>query len=87
MPFIISDAEGKWGRVGNGLNTLNRFIKKFIQAELITYFSSLPRITDENHVFFDCLADSNGEPLRFDGPVWRCLQEGGHGFYTLAHGD
>ena len=45
MPFIISDAEGKWGRVGNGLNTLNRFIKKFIQAELITYFSSLPRYT------------------------------------------
>ena len=39
----LSPEEGRWGRLGNGLNTLNRELQKYIQSELTTLFHSIPR--------------------------------------------
>eukprot|EP00092_Neocalanus_flemingeri_P015041 GFUD01016245.1.p1 GENE.GFUD01016245.1~~GFUD01016245.1.p1 ORF type:complete len:913 (+),score=201.86 GFUD01016245.1:85-2823(+) len=62
----ITGEEANWGRVGNGLNTINRFLQKYVQMEIKTHFQNLPRISGPAHAFIGCLADSNGEPLRFD---------------------
>jgi hypothetical protein len=39
----LSPEEGRWGRLGNGLNTLNRALQKHLHAELKTLFNSIPR--------------------------------------------
>ena len=39
----LSPEEGRWGQLGNGLNTLNRELQKYLQSELTTLFNSIPR--------------------------------------------
>ena len=40
---VKATPEDMWMRVGFGLNSLNRFLQKYIKAELKTYFGSLLR--------------------------------------------
>ena len=39
----LSPAKGRWGRLGNGLVTLNRELQKYVHSELTTLFHSIPR--------------------------------------------
>ena len=39
----LSPEKGRWGRLGNGLITLNRELQKYLQSELRTLFNSIPR--------------------------------------------
>ena len=39
----LSSEEERWGRLGNGLNTLNRAVQKHLHAKLKVLFNSLPR--------------------------------------------
>ena len=39
----VSLAEERWGRLGNGLNTTNRFLQTYVQTMLSTLFYNLPR--------------------------------------------
>ena len=42
-PGFLSSEEQRWGRVGNGLNTINRVLQTHLQTELKALLQNMPR--------------------------------------------
>ena len=83
------DNEQRWAKVGTGLNCLCRELKPYVEAELKSFFNTLPRVKSKKQDIDNCLADKKGEVLKFDPNNEPTPQKGGTSvqlnFKSLPH--